>query len=191
MTTPEKKSTQVLTPEFRVSFPAVFTPKASMDGGKSKFTITMLFQKTTDITALKLAVKAALVEKWGADATKYPKNLRLPFRDGTEKDYDGYGADVVFCSATSMQKPGLVDQAVQAIIEPNEFYGGCYARATVNAYAYEVKGNKGVALGLRNIQKLRDGEPFSGRSKPETDFDAIAVPAATASEADPLADIGV
>lgn len=182
MTTNAKpKSKQVLTPEFRVSFPAVFTARSAAEGQEAKFSITMLFPKSTDISVLKNAVLEAIVEKWGADKAKWPKGLRLPFRDGSEKDYDGY-EDVTFCTASSKMRPGLVDQNRQAIIAPDEFYGGCYARATIAAFAYDKAGNKGVSWGLRNIQKTRDGEPFSGRSKPENDFDAIPMPKAGPGE---------
>lgn len=186
----KKKSSQILTPVFRVSFPAVFQPRAAVEGQEKKYSITMLFDKKTDITALKQAVFAAVVEKWGADKTKWPKNLRMPFRDGSEKDYDGY-ENCIFVSASSKMKPGLVDQSVQPIISPEEFYGGCYARATVSAFAYDVSGNRGVSFGLRNIQKERDGGPFSGRNAPGKDFDAIAMPGANAGEIeDPLGSIG-
>ena len=170
-----KKQAQVCTPEFRVSFPAVFQARAAAEGQEPKFSIAMLFPKTTDLTALKTLVKNTLVEKLGPDQKKWPKGIRLPFRDGAEKDYDGY-QDTVFCTATSKNRPGLVDQAKQPILEPSEFYGGCYARATIGAFYYDKAGNKGVAFGLRNIQKMRDGEPFSGCNKPEDDFDAIPVP---------------
>ncbi len=88
-------------------------------------------------------------------------------------------------------KPGLVDASLQAIIEPSEFYAGCYARATINAYAYDRNGNRGVAFGLRNIQKIKDGDSFGGGSKAENDFDSIETPAgqetkAEESESDPL-----
>ena len=194
MTNENNAATTVTTPKFRVSFPAVFS-KRKIEGQtdeQAKYSIQMLFKKTDDITVLKNAVRAAVIEKWGADQTKWPKGLILPFRDGTEKDYDGYGPDVIFVSASSKMKPGLVDQNVQPIIEPSEFYGGCYARATINAFAWEYMGKRGVSFGLRNIQKMADGEPFGGGSKAENDFEPIgggaakAAPAAGAKEEDPL-----
>lgn len=185
------KATQIMTPDFRVSFPAVFAAKEAMGGGEAKFSITMLFAPGTDLTPLKALVKAAGVEKWGPDMTKWPKPLRLPFRDGAEKDYEGYGKGVVFCNASSKQKPGIVDQNVQPIIDPSEFYGGCYARATVTAFTYDKAGNKGIALGLRNIQKMRDGDPFSGKNKPENDFDSIPLPSDTKTEATTGGDLGL
>jgi len=187
----DKKATVVMTPEFRVSFPAVFKPRSAAEGQKEKYSISMLFPKTTDLTPLKLAVRKAIEGKWGTDQAKWPKGLRLPFRDGNEKDYDGY-KDTVFCTASSEQKPGLVDQNVEDIIDQGEFYGGCYARATINAFAYDKAGNKGVAFGLRNIQKIRDGAAFSGKTDPKDDFDAIKLEDAGdgAPAVDPLGGIG-
>lgn len=172
--------TQVLTPEFRASFVSVFAPKAVLGSNEQKYSITMLFNKKDKkvmegLEKMKAAVKAVLVDKFGPDQAKWPKNLRLPFRKGEEKDYEGYGPDVVFVTASSKIKPGLVDHNVQPILDQNEFYSGCYARATLSAYYYDKAGNKGVAFGLRNIQKIKDGEPFSGKNKPENDFDALEI----------------
>lgn len=190
---------KVTTPKFRVSFPAVFEPKLAPGATEPKFSITMLFQTTgpdaVDITPLKNAVKAVIAEKFGADETKWPRTkdgkyaFKLPFRDGAEKDYEGYGPGVVFCSASSKKdrKPGLIYGNKEPITNPNEFYGGCYARATINAYWYDKGVNKGVAFGLQNIQKWSDGEPFSGKTKPENDFDEIPEPGQPATGVKPAA----
>lgn len=170
--------TRVTTPEFRVSFAHVFKPSA-YEGQEPKFSVVMLFPKSTDIKALKLAAAAAVEGKYGADKSKWPKNLKLPFRDGDvptgdrEEPMDGY-ADHIFINATSKERPGLVDGRLSPIVETDgTFYAGCYARATLNAYCYDVSGNKGVAFGLNNIQKLRDGKPFSGKKAATDDFDAV------------------
>lgn len=146
------------------------------------------------IDALKALVRAAIVKKFGEDQSKWPTKvaidpttnapmldangqpkkilaLRLPYQNGNLKGFD---AGTVVASASSKEKPGLVDQARKDIVNPNDFYAGCYARATVDAYYYDNKGNQGIALGLKNIQKVRDGEPLGNRRKPTDDFDAIA-----------------
>lgn len=195
---PKSNGTTVLTGTFRVSFPAVFAPKKANKNDtddKAKYSIQMLFKKTDDLSAMKAAARAAATEKWGPQ-DKWPKpkdGLQLPFRDGSEKDFDGYGPDIIFVSASSKQKPGLVDENVQPIITADEFYGGCYARATVNAFAWEYMGKAGVSFGLRNIQKVKDGEPFGGKSKPENDFDAIPVEGGAAGASAPAgeADLGI
>lgn len=174
----ENDPKKVLTCEFRVSFASVFKPKA-MKNGDPKYTMTLLFPKaTTDISALKAALKFAAEEKWTA---KLPGGLKVGIRDGDEVDAMGNRAIIHdgfqgcwFVNTTSKDKPGLVDQAMQPIIDPAQFYSGCYARATIRAFAYDNPESKGVAFGLNNIQKIRDGEPFSVRTKAEDDFTALA-----------------
>jgi hypothetical protein len=164
---------KVTTPEFRASFPHVFKAHAFNDKQEAKFSLTMLFPKTADLKALKKAAAFAAEEKWGP-REKWPKGLRMPFRDGDEKsDLTGY-TGTIYVNANSKQRPGCVDNRLTPIVEEdNTFYAGCYARATLIAFAYDTSGNRGVSFSLQNIQKLRDGEPFSGRRKAEDDFDAV------------------
>lgn len=165
-------------------------------------------EEVVNLDEMKAAVRAAVIEKWGPDPAKWPKKpvlqpngqavlgpdgkpqfasaIRLPFRNGAEKDYDGYNEFVTFVSATSVRKPGIVDRDGKTVItEESAFYSGCYARATINAYAYDTDGNQGIAFGLRNIQKAKDGAAFGGGGDPTNDFDAIPVP-----EGDPTAVAG-
>lgn len=206
----EKKSVaSVITPEFRVSFANVFTPRDGVkndDGtvGKKKYSLTMLWPKSTDLAKLKAAVVEAIKAEWGDDAAKWPTKtidvngkdtvisaLRMPFRKGTEKDYEGYGPDVIFASATSINRPGLLGPDRKKIISPDEFYSGCYAIADVRPYAYKVKGNLGITFALNHILKMRDGEPFSGAGTPENAFDSIPLPTgAAASPSNPSAIVG-
>lgn len=163
---------KVITPEFRVSFPSVFQPSA-FDEQEAKYRITMLFDKGTDLQAMKKLAAEAVTERW-PDRNKRPGNLRNPFRDGDvdKPDVDGYPGHI-FVNASSKMKPGVVDCDLQPIIDEEEFYPGCYARASVTAYTYSHKGNNGVAFGLQNIQKIKDGASFSGRSKAEDDFESL------------------
>jgi hypothetical protein len=59
---------------------------------------------------------------------------------------------------------------MNAIIDPSEFYSGCFGRASVTFYPYNASGSKGIACGLNNIQKLEDGERLGGGSSAATDF---------------------
>ncbi len=161
---------KVTTPEFRLSFPNVFRAR-SFNNGEPKFGVSMIFDKKTDLSALKAIAKAAVRAKWG---DKPPAGLKNPFRDGAEKAHlDGYGEGTVFVNCTTKQQPGLVGRDLQPIISEGDFYAGCYARATISAFTYDTAGNKGVSFGLHNLQKLRDGESFSGRVAAEEDFEAV------------------
>jgi len=168
----KKENKKLLTPPFRASFANVFKPRAPFEGKEPVYSIQMLFPKSTDMKVLKEAVRDAVVKKWGADKTKWPKNLRLPFKDGNEKNLENY-KDMIVVEARSKMKPGLVDQNLQDIIEPSEFYSGCWARATLSCFSYDTVGNKGVSFGLQNLQKVKDDEAFSGKRNPKDDFESL------------------
>ena len=161
----------LMTPEFRVSFPIVFAPKKN-DKGEDRYGVTMLFPKGADLSALKAAATQAAVDEWGADKTKWPKQIKFPFRDQSEKHYDGYEPGAIFVNATSKGRPGLVNRQRDDIIDQTEFYPGCYARATVTFKAYPARKTKQdvVACHVNNIQKLRDGNPLDGRTRAQDDF---------------------
>lgn len=162
---------KVVTPEFRVSYPSVFEPKAFADQ-EPKYSLVCLFDKKTDLKAMKVAAMNAALDLWGSKE-KFPKKMRWPFRDGNERqDTAGY-TDTIFITASSKHQPGLVDHNVQAIIAPRDFYAGCYARAELIAFAYEKMGNAGVSFSLQNIQKLREGEKFGGRKNAEDVFSKV------------------
>lgn len=159
--------TRVITPTFRVSFPAVFSPKEY--NGKEKFSVTMLFDKEVDLGKMKKMCLEVAKEKWG----KIPKPCKFPFRDGEEKDLEKYPVfeGMTFCLAQTQYQPGLVDENLQPIIDESEFYAGCYARASVTAFAWEFQGKKGVSLNLINLQKMKDGEKLGGRVAAEDEFE--------------------
>lgn len=167
-----------LTPEFRVSFPSMFEAKAFGDG-KPSFGLTMLFEKNADLTKLKTVIKNAAVEKWGEAKAgqmieKYRKIPKCwPFKDGNLKeDLMGYKG-TIYIPAKSKDKPGLVNGKREAILDPSEFYAGCYARATVIAYVYDNDFGIGFGFSLQNVQKTKDGKPFSGRKNAEDEFDEV------------------
>ncbi|MEE0873195.1 MAG: DUF2815 family protein, partial [Ruminococcus sp.] len=88
-----------------------------------------------------------------------------------ERDDEAY-ANSYFVNANSPTAPQIVDRAVQPILDRSEVYSGCYAKVSINFYAFNSNGNRGIACGLGNIQKIRDGEPLGGRSSAADDFTA-------------------
>ena len=106
---------------------------------------------------------------WGG---KVPAGLKSPLRDGdTDRDAPEYKGHY-FINANSKLKPGVVDAAVNPILDQSEIYSGCYGRVSLNFFPYNANGNRGIGAGLQNVQKLADGEPLSGRSRAEDDFTA-------------------
>ena len=63
-----------------------------------------------------------------------------------------------------------MDADCNLILTRSEVYSGVYGRASINFYAFNSNGNKGIACGLNNLQKIRDGEPLGGKSSAASDF---------------------
>lgn len=165
-------NTKVVTGKVRFSYVSVFEPKTTEDG-KEKYSVSLLIDKKDKktIDAVNKAVenaKQAGISKFGG---KIPAVLKLPTHDGdVERPDDEAYCDKYFINAKSNTKPGLLDRKGCPIIDPTEFYSGCYGHASVNFYAFNSNGNKGIACGLNNLMKTEDGEPLAGRSKAEDDF---------------------
>lgn len=169
---------KVVTPPFRVSFPSVFEP-SSYEGSAPKYSLVGLFytNKFTEADKKAWASMNAIADVASKDKFKkavkdLAANFKRPIREGSEKEHlEGYNVPgCMFATFSSKQRPGLVDRNKQPILAEDEFYPGCWARATITAYPYDNIG-KGVAFGLHNIQKLGDDENFTGRVAAEEDFD--------------------
>lgn len=178
---PGKKGSRLLTPKFRVSFPQVFE-KASYNNGTPRYSLTGLFYPEAFSEGDKLkwdAIKKKLGEvcldffKKDVKTMKEDRSFKIPFHKGNEKDYQGYGDPkmVFFSMANSKRKPQILDRSGNPITTENseEFYAGCWARASVNPYGFNNIG-KGLAIGLGNLRKLADDDSFEGFTSAEDDF---------------------
>jgi hypothetical protein len=157
---------KVITPKFRAAFVRVHKPEAFEEGKEPEFSLTMLFPQDTDLSELRRAAKLAKHNKWG---NKPPKKLKDPFKDGNDYDYDGFEDMIVVRTATKYP-PDVVDRNPSIHLDENDFYSGCWARASIQAFAFDKTVNKGVSFALRNVQKLEDDDSFVGSSKAIDDF---------------------
>jgi hypothetical protein len=200
MATPNKKATgkkktvvRLQTPVFRLSFPALWVPRTPEDGeGQAKYGATAIWTPAKFTPREQGLWKAIIAElhvvakrDFGKPWNKLPDNIKRGLRDGSAKEgMDGYGEGTRFANMTTFIKPGVVgmekdDEGKYAPISPDEgnadqIYPGCYCRATVNVWSYGAKGKgkyKGVALGLLNLQKVKDGPRLDNRVAAEDDFD--------------------
>jgi hypothetical protein len=165
-------SNKVITGKVRFSYANVFEPK-SINGSDPKYSVSLIIPKEDKVTIdkIKAAIEVAKQEGLSKLGGKIPANLKTPLRDGDiDRPDDPAYADSYFVNANSTIRPGIVDANLQPIIDSTEFYSGCYGRASIVFYAYNANGNKGIACGLQNLQKLEDGEPLGGRSRAEDDF---------------------
>lgn len=170
-----ENSTKVVTGKVRFCYVNVFEPTAMSDGDTPKYNVCVLIPKSDTktvekikkaIEAAKVAGKAKLADKNG----KIPSTIKIPLRDGDEERSDDPAyKDMWFINANSTRKPSIVDKDLNPIMSQDEFYSGCYGRASVSFYAFNVQ-SKGIAAGLNNLQKLEDGEMLAGGSTADEDF---------------------
>lgn len=183
-----KEKCRVLTPEFVVYFPHVFKAAQVMGKGDPKFSITMGFKKTADLSVIKLAMKHAKIAAFGPDKANWPDDLESPVIDGDAPKYadkEGYkGHWIIKASSNQDNRPGVVDEDVQPITDSSAFYPGCYARAQVFARVWEYMGKQGVHFILDHVQKTRDGKAIGGKKAASEVFNPITNAGADDSDSD-------
>ena len=161
----------------RWSYANVWDPK-SINGGTPKYSVSLIIPKSDSATVnkIKAAIQAAYEEGEsklkGTSKVCPPLDvIKTPLRDGDkERPGDEAYANSYFINANSGTAPGIVDADRQPIIDRSEVYSGVYGRASINLYAFNSNGNRGIACGLNNLQKIRDGEPLGGKASAEADF---------------------
>jgi len=164
-------------PETRWSYANVWEAK-SINGGTPKFSVSLIIPKsdTRTLNKIKAAIEAAYKEGEGklkGNGKTVPplSSIKQPLRDGdVERPDDEAYANSYFVNANSATAPGIVDSNLDPILDRSEVYSGVYGRASINFYAFNSNGNKGIACGLNNLQKIRDGESLGGKSRAEDDF---------------------
>ena len=170
--------TKVVTGICTFSYLNCWEPKAAPDGGKPKFSVSLIIPKsdTRTVEKIRAAIQAAYEEgqsklKGTGKSVPALSALRTPLRDGDvdRPDDEAYKGSW-FINANSDSAPGIVDADRQPILTRSEMYSGVKGRASINLYAYNVNGNRGIACGLNNLQKIADGTPLGGKSRAEDDF---------------------
>ncbi len=174
MPTTTPNPTKVITEKCRLSYEHIWKPSSIDDNSPAKYSACIVIPKTDTKTiqkiqkAVEAAVQDGISSKWNG---KKPAKLKLPLRDGDEeRPEDEAFKGCYFLNANSGRKPGVVDLALNPILDTEEVYSGCYCRFAINFYPFSTKGNNGVAVGLNNVQKVADGERLAGGSSAEDDF---------------------
>ena len=171
--------TKVITGKHTVmSYLNVNEPKVPLGGGTPKYSVSLIISKsdTKTIAKVKAAIEAAYKEgeaKLRGNGKSVPPltAIKTPLRDGdVERPDDAAYANAYFINANATSAPGIVDADLNPILTRSEVYSGVYGRASITFYAFNSSGNKGIACGLNNLQKVRDGEPLGGKASAESDF---------------------
>lgn len=170
-----QSATKVIIP-CRISFANIWEPK-SINGSEEKYSVSCIVPKADKKTlakiekAIEAAKEAGKSKKWGG---KIPPNLKLPLRDGDiDRPDDEAYANAMFVNATSKDAPQIVDRKVDPILDPMECGSGDYCNVSVNFYAFNANGNRGVAAGLGNIQLIKHGERLAGKASASSDFTEV------------------
>ena len=164
-------------PDTRWSYANIWEAK-SINGGTPKFSVSLIIPKTDSQTVAKVkaAIEAAYIEgeaKLKGNGKSVPTfaAIKTPLRDGDiERPDDPAYVNAYFINANATSAPGIVDADRNPILTRSEVYSGVYGRASISFYAFNSNGNKGIACGLNNLQKVRDGEPLGGKNSAESDF---------------------
>lgn len=179
-----KDNTKIITGVCRFSYLFALYPHES-ESGESRYSVSLVIPKTDTKTIEKInaAVRAAYEKgaaKLAGKGNVVPKleTLKTPLRDGdAEKPSDPVYSGAYFMNASNQYAPGIVDKYNHEIDEDtaeDEIYSGIYGRASVQFYAFNKKGNRGIACSLLNLMKTSDGERLSGTAKATEDFAEFA-----------------
>lgn len=174
---------QVITGKVRLSYAHLFTPHANKPGNEPKFSSTLLIPKSDAATmqridvAINAAIQEGVSSRWNGVR---PPIIPMPIHDGDgvrpsdgmpfSEECNGHWV----LTASTKQKPEVVDINLNPIINQSEVYSGIYARVSIRFFAYSNNGKKGIGCGLGNVQKLEDGEPLGSRTSANEDFGAAA-----------------
>lgn len=171
------KTGNLMSPVCRMLWPSLFAPTKMRDQSDDqlKHQITILIPKDANIDALKTAAQEAATEKFGA---KKVSGIRSPFRKTEEKDrLVEFAEDYpLYITARSKDRPGVVGPNGKSVDDPEQVYSGRHCRISMQAFAYDTAGNKGVSFGLQNVQLLDHDDPLNvggGRVAAESEFDAV------------------
>lgn len=161
----------------RWSYANVWEPK-SFNGGTPKYSVSLIIPKsdTETVAKIKAAIKAAYREgkpklKGNGKSVPALSAIKTPLRDGdVERPDNPAYAGAYFVNATATSAPGIVDADRNPILTHSEVYSGVYGRASITFYAFNCSGHRGIACGLNNLQKIRDGKPLGGKASARADF---------------------
>lgn len=179
MATNGANETKVVTGKIRLGYVHLFEPYSNDPDQPEKYSCMLLIPKSDKATLKKLKAAQQAAAEAGKSTKfngKVPANLKTTLHDGDEEGDLERNPEMEGCmymTVSSKTQPGLVDQQVNPILDSTELYSGVYARVSINCFAYNTQGNRGVSFGLNHVQKIADGDFLGGRSKATDDFDAL------------------
>lgn len=164
------------TPNCRVSFPSLFTPKPVAKGKDDvAYQAVVLVPPDADMTPFRDAMITAMASKWGKSIKLTPRNN--PLKKGADVAWLGDEFDDWYViNVKNQYKPGVVDQQLTPITEESRIYSGCWMRFFLRAYGWQhPQGGQGVSFSLQAAQFVKDDQRLDGRKSATEVFDRIEI----------------
>ncbi|MDE5819774.1 MAG: DUF2815 family protein [Lachnospiraceae bacterium] len=165
------------TGKVRASYVNIFQPRIPENGGEPKYSVTLLIPKTDAATLNAIFAEIEKAKQEGVQKFNgnIPPMCKIPIYDGDgyRPSGEAFGEECrghMVMTASAKNQPVIVDLNMQNIINPADIYSGCFIRASINFFAYNSNGNKGIGCGLNAVQKIEDGEPLVMRISAEEAF---------------------
>lgn len=167
----------ITTGKVRASYVNIFQPRIPENGGEPKYSVTLLIPKTDAATLNAIFAEIEKAKQEGVQKFNgnIPPMCKIPIYDGDgyRPSGEAFGEECrghMVMTASAKNQPVIVDLNMQNIINPADIYSGCFIRASINFFAYNSNGNKGIGCGLNAVQKIEDGEPLVMRISAEEAF---------------------
>lgn len=179
----KKDPARVQLKNVRLSFADIYKAKryGGSDGesqSEPKFSANALLDPDTregkaNIAKMEDAIDYVIdTHKWsGGKTPKFPE-AKLPLRDGSNMDYDGYDG-MMFVSATNAKKPRILDSDKVDVQEGDDEapYSGCFVDMIVRVWAQDNKFGKRINASLEGIRFRDDGDAFGAAPLDPDEFD--------------------
>ncbi len=170
----------------RLSYVHLLEPHAQQPNQEPKYSTTILVPKTDVAGKAKIdaAIQAATQRAREKFGQVFPAQPKISVHDGDgarPSDGQPFGPECKGCwvfTASSKTRPNVVDINLQPIMDATEIYSGIYANVGITFFGYNAPQNKGIGVGIENVQKVADGEALGGnRASVDDDFAQVNAPA--------------
>jgi hypothetical protein len=181
------RSNDIKTPLGRLAFAQGFWEPQVTRSGKKQYTGTILFPKSTDISALQILAVNHAKQVWGDKAEQMIKDglIHNPFLDGdgpqgkskkTGESHAGFpGHKFIRVISGEDYPPKMFNKLVRPATK-DDVYSGVWGHGVVNVFDWDnPEKGKGLSFGISMFQATKDDQKLGGGgADPDQYFQPIA-----------------